>query len=132
MSYFLILLIVFPIRVYYWARKNKPEKVFLYTGAIFGIIVLPFCMGLYFILFIPTFGFYLFYPSMAGYVLLTIHGYPGSYIIDKLNAAQWNHSLIMISSLAINSLLWMFFYGTVGRFIDKIILIRKKRHLEPI
>ena len=115
-----------PLALYFWARRESPQKVWQYTGAGFGFIVAPASMGLY--------GFFFLSPFTAplgilGLLLVLTHGEPGYKLAIALNLvepATVVRGVQHVYTEALAGLVWAPVYGVIGFSLDWLIA-RKHR-----
>jgi hypothetical protein len=123
MIYLLMSLIFVPMGTFLIARKKKPKRLYFYTGLSIGLIAAPFSMGiygLYYLHFLSGIKM-VFYIAMTGFVLMAVHWYPAGLLrwIVPINYWKENFAMFYIFQSCINALVWMSFYGFIGKFIDK-------------
>ncbi|HEY9198203.1 MAG TPA: hypothetical protein VIR60_02475, partial [Gammaproteobacteria bacterium] len=114
----LVLLILLPIAAWFWARHYRPLFVWRLTGTAFGIIVVPFCLGLYLTFFLSPFGF------VTGFVGLTagmIHSAPGYGIATAVGLVE-SHEVVegdgLLWLFGVNAIVWSAVYGISGWLLD--------------
>ena len=115
----LLLLILFPILSFRWARSHKSESRFIILGLSWGLIAAPFSLGLYATFFIPYVGL----PTgLLGLLLVMLHAAPGYTIGIQLGWIE-SHTVIegsaSIPMFILNGLFWGLIYGGIGWWVDR-------------
>ena len=115
----LILLILIPIAAWRWARRYRPSHLWCISGATFGAIVGPFCLGLYATFFASPLGLV---TGLIGLTAGLVHGAPGYEIATSVGLVE-SHKVVegmdygWISGA--NAIVWGTAYGVIGWFIDR-------------
>jgi hypothetical protein len=115
MTLILLLLILVPIAAGRWARRQRNDQRWRITGAAFGAIVGPLCIGLYAIYSIFPLG------GMLGLTAGLIHNAPGYEIatfvglVDGKQVQGIDHLWIA----GVNAIVWGAVYGALGWLVDR-------------
>lgn len=115
----LVLLILVPIAAWFWARHYRPSYLWRITGAAFGVIVVPFCLGLYLTFFLSPLGLV---TGLIGLTAGMIHSTPGYEIATSVGLIESNKVVEGSGSLwifGVNALVWSAIYGTGGWLLDR-------------
>lgn len=115
----LVLLILVPIAAWFWARRYRPFHLWRITGAAFGAIVGPFCLGLYATFFASPLGLV---TGLIGLTAGLIHGAPGYEIAASVGLIEGGKVVEGIDHLWIsgaNAIVWGAVYGALGWFVDR-------------
>jgi hypothetical protein len=114
----LLLLILIPVVAWSWAKRRRPERLWLITGTTFGAIVGPFCLGLYATFFLSPLGLI---TGLVGLLAGLFHGAPGYEIATFIGLVPSNKIVEGIDQIwisAVNAIVWGTVYGSLGWFID--------------
>jgi hypothetical protein len=115
----LVLLLLVPTAVWWYARKHTPRRTWLFTGAALGSVISPLSLGLYctFTL-VPLIGFF---TGLIGLVSSIIHGQPGYELALWLGLVRPGVVVTGVPSLyveVINGVVWAPAYGVLGFILD--------------
>jgi len=120
----LLLLILVPIAAWFWARRYRPFYLWRITGAAFGAIVGPFCLGLYATFFASPLGLV---TGLIGLTAGLVHGAPGYEIATSVGLIEGGKVVEGIDHLWIsgaNAIVWGAVYGALGWFVDRLRIRR--------
>lgn len=122
----LLLLILVPIAAWFWARRYRPSHLWRISGAAFGAIVGPFCLGLYATFFASPLGLI---TGLIGLTAGLVHGAPGYEIATSVGLVESHKVVEGMDHLWIsgaNAIVWGIVYGVAGWLIDRLRVRRNE------
>jgi hypothetical protein len=115
---FLALLLILPVVIRIWSRRNKPRASWTLTGIVFGFVVSPASLGLYATYFLgPAF----IVTGFIGLLSTLFHGSPGYYVCLWIGCINPGTVVVGLRSAMVelaNALIWGLAYGGVGALLD--------------
>jgi hypothetical protein len=114
----LALLLLLPVVVRIWSRRNKPRASWTLTGIAFGCVVSPASLGLYATYFLgPAF----IVTGLIGLLSTLLHGSPGYYVCLWIGCIKPGTVVAGLRNAVVelaNALIWGLAYGGVGAVLD--------------
>lgn len=125
----LMFLILVPILAWRWSTRHRDDRRWRITGAAFGVIVGPLCIGLY--------AIYPIFPpgGMLGLYASLIHSIPGYEITTIVGLVEGKPKPIdavdQLWIAGVNAIVWGAAYGTLGWLIDRRRMRKNVRTANP-
>lgn len=118
MSAFLALLLLLPVVIRIWSRRNRAKTSWTLTGIAFGCVVSPASLGLYATYFIgPAF----ILTGLVGLLSTLLHSAPGYYVCLWIGCIKPGTVVVGSRNAVVelaNALIWGLAYGGVGAVLD--------------
>ncbi len=118
MTQYLVFLAILPCAVFGLTKVVTPNRRYLLTGLMTGIVIAPVSMGLIEFTYVPIIGKGI---GLVGMLFNLIHGSVGYFFLTSFGGMEPGILLTksqLISISTVNALIWGFYYGIVGFNID--------------